>query len=121
MPAGVSPGRNDITPEENLKRLLLVLAVLAVPAIPAPARAQTGTPRQPASTSASASTSDDCARARQAGRTCSLVFDTAEEIDGKRIGNDLDAFTGRSPLSFTSLISVRESFRDRIIHTAEDL
>jgi hypothetical protein len=98
-----------------LKRLLLVLAALAVPAIPAPARAQTETPRQPASTSG------DCARARQAGRTCSLVFDTAEEIDGKRIGNDLDTFTGRSPLSFTSLISVRESFRDRIIHAAEDL
>jgi hypothetical protein len=100
-----------------MKRLLLLLAVLAVPAVPTPAHAQTETPRQPASTLASG----DCARARQAGRTCSLVFDTAEEIDGKRIGNDLDTFTGRSPLSFTSLISVRESFRDRIIHAAEDL
>lgn len=100
-----------------MKRFLSPLALLALFAAPAPARAQAETPRLPSS----ASTSDDCARARQAGRTCSLVFDTAEEIDGKRIGNDFETFTGRSPLSFTSLISVRESFRDRIIHAAEDL
>lgn len=101
-----------MTPEDPMKRFLFVLAVLAVPAS---ASAQTETPRQPAAAS------DDCAKARQSGRTCSLVFDTPEEIGGKRIGSDFESITGRSPLSFTSLISVRESFRDRIIHTAEDL
>lgn len=95
-----------------MRRILLVLAVLATPAL---ASAQTETPRP------RASASDDCARARQAGRTCSLVFDTAEEIDGKRIGSDFESVTGRSSLSFTNLIKVRESFRDRIIHAAEDL
>ena len=95
-----------------MRRILIVLAVLATPAW---ASAQTETPRQ------GTAASDDCAKARQAGRTCSLVFDTAEEIDGKRIGSDHDSIMGRSALSFTSLIKVRESFRDRIIHAAEDL
>ena len=95
-----------------MKRILIVLAIVAIPAL---ASAQTETPRQ------RASTSDDCAKARQAGRACSLVFDTPEEIGGKRIGSDFDSVMGRSSLSFTSLIKVRESFRDRIIHAAEDL
>jgi hypothetical protein len=95
-----------------MKRFLFVLAIIAMPAL---ASAQTETPRQ------RPSASDDCAKARQAGRTCSLVFDTPEEIGGKRVASDFESFTGRSPLSFTSLISVRESFRDKIIHTAEDL
>jgi hypothetical protein len=95
-----------------MRRILIVLAVIAIPAW---ASAQTETHQQ------RTSTSDDCAKARQAGRACSLVFDTPEEIGGKRIGSDFDSFMGRSPLSFTSLIKVRESFRDRIIHAAEDL
>jgi hypothetical protein len=95
-----------------MKRFLFLLAVIAVPA---PASAQAETPRQ------RASASDDCAKARQAGRACSLVFDTPEEIGGKRIASDFESITGRSELSFTSLIKVRESFRDRIIGTAEDL
>ncbi|HWN69603.1 MAG TPA: hypothetical protein VNM90_18305 [Haliangium sp.] len=95
-----------------MKRILIVLAIVAIPAL---ASAQTETHRQ------GASTSDDCARARQAGRACSLVFDTPEEIGGKRVGADFESVTGRSSLSFTSLIKVRESFRDRIIHAAEDL
>jgi hypothetical protein len=95
-----------------MKRFLFVLAVIAVPA---PASAQAETPRQ------RAPASDDCARARQAGRACSLVFDTPEEIGGKRISSDFESIAGRSELSFTNLIKVRESFRDRIIGTAEDL
>lgn len=93
-----------------MKRILIVLAVLALPAW---ANAQTETQRP--------ARSDDCAKARQAGRACNLVFDTPEEIGGKRIASDFESITGRSALSFTSLIKVRESFRDRIILTAENL
>jgi hypothetical protein len=95
-----------------MRRILIVLAIAATPVL---ANAQPAPPRPPPSTT------DDCAKARQAGRSCNIVFDTAEEIGGKRITSDFESLTGRSPLSFTSLISVRESFRDRIIHTAEDL
>jgi hypothetical protein len=93
-----------------MRRIVIALALLA---IPAQAGAQSGAPRQ--------QPSDDCARAKRAGRPCKIVFDTAEEIDGKRLTSGVETITGRSSLTFSSLITIRESFRDQIIYSAENL
>ena len=93
-----------------MRRIVIALALLA---IPAQASAQPEAPRQ--------QPSDDCARAKRAGKPCKIVFDTAEEIDGKRLTGGVETITGRSSLTFSSLISIRESFRDQIIYSAENL
>lgn len=95
-----------------MKHVLVALFIVSVPAL---AHAQ---PRAPARL---APAHADCARAKQAGRACKIVFDTAEAIDGNRPAAGHDMLTGRSTLTFTSLITVRESFREQIIHAAEDL
>lgn len=95
-----------------MRRIAIALALLA---IPAQAVAQPRAPRQ------QTSASDDCARAKRAGKPCKIVFDTAEEIDGKRLTGGGDTITGRSSLTFSSLITIRESFREQIIYSAEDL
>jgi hypothetical protein len=95
-----------------MRRIVIALALLV---IPAQASAQPEAPRQ------QPPVSDDCARAKRAGKPCKIVFDTAEEIDGKRLTSGVDTITGRSSLTFSSLISIRESFRDQIIYSAEDL
>ena len=95
-----------------MRRFAIALALLA---IPAQAAAQPHAPRP------QLSASDDCAKAKQAGRPCKIVFDTAEEIDGNRLTPGGDTITGRSSLTFSSLITIRESFREQIIYSAEDL
>lgn len=95
-----------------MKHLLVALIIGAVPAL---AHAQPRAPARPGAVH------NDCARAKQAGRACKIVFDTADTVDGSRPSAGHDMLTGRSPLRFTTLISVRESFREQIIHSAEDL
>lgn len=95
-----------------MRRIAIALALLV---IPAQAFAQSPALRP------QASVSDDCARAKQAGKPCKIVFDTAEEIDGKRLTPGGDTVTGRSNLTFSSLIKIRDSFREQIIYSAEDL
>lgn len=66
------------------------------------------------------SSDGDCAKARTAGRVCSLVFD-GDTVDGTRVGGDGDNITVASNVDFGNLIRLRTSFRDMIVHAAEDL
>lgn len=95
-----------------MRRIALALALLAVPAQAV---------AQPRASRPQTSASDDCAKAKQAGRPCKIVFDTGEEIDGKRLSAGGDTITGRTNLAFSSLIKIRDSFREQIIYSAEDL
>lgn len=71
--------------------------------------------------SSSLSRSDsDCNKARKAGRVCKLVFDD-HVVDGDRPDSQGEQVTARASIEFSSLISVRSSFRDLIIKSAESL
>jgi hypothetical protein len=63
---------------------------------------------------------DDCAKARKAGKTCELTL-TAEDVGGATPGPDDIALRIRSFGQATSLIHVRRDFLVEIVRSAEDL
>ncbi|WP_428264394.1 hypothetical protein [Haliangium sp.] len=97
-----------------MKQLLLACA-LTLGIAPGAALAQSS------GTSLATTGDSDCAKAKQAGRACQITFQTGDEIGGTRATAGQDQIVGRSTLSFTNLIRVRESFRHEIIKSAEDL
>jgi hypothetical protein len=63
---------------------------------------------------------DDCAKARKAGRACTLIFDGGDQVEGNRPTASGEQVSGREPLPWTNLIKMRTSFRDRIVRSAEN-
>lgn len=63
---------------------------------------------------------DDCARARKAGKTC--VLDIGEEtIEGQVANGTGEGFTGLDWGTATSLIRLRRDFITEILRSAEDI
>jgi hypothetical protein len=63
---------------------------------------------------------DDCARARKAGKTC--VLDIGEEqVEGQVAGGNGERFTGIEWGRANSLIRLRRDFITEILRSAEDI
>ena len=96
-------------------RSILVLCLLA-----GPARADNPAPK-PAPVPAKAGlATDDCARARAAGKTCILNIGE-EEITTDRIKHDDITVGGLVFNKLDSLLPIRRDFIKEIVRTAEDL
>ena len=89
-------------------RSLLVLVMLTAPALAEPRK------------SAEAMHTDDCAKARKAGKTCVLTIENEQVQGGTPSGTGVSVGvieTGKQP----SLIRIRHEFITEIIRSAEDL
>jgi hypothetical protein len=101
-------------------RILLAALLLALAA--APAVADPAAKPVPAATSTDPKTmvTDDCARARKAGKTCVLDM-KGEEVGGATPTAGGSAISTRLFDAMASLIHIRRDFIPEIIKTAEDL
>jgi hypothetical protein len=63
---------------------------------------------------------DDCARAREAGKTCELTL-SAEDVGGRTLGPDDIALRILRFGQAGSLIRIRHDFIAEIVKSAEDL
>lgn len=93
-------------------RLLLAAILLSLAAAPAAA--------DPRPTDAGKLVTDDCAKARRAGKQCVLTIESHEVEGGKPGGQGMVVTIPKSPVT-TSLISIRRDFIQEIVKTAEDL
>jgi hypothetical protein len=64
--------------------------------------------------------SQDCARARKAGKTCVLSFEK-EDITGGVATGEGEGIDVRAITTFSSLIRIRTDFIAEIIRAAEDI
>jgi hypothetical protein len=93
-------------------RSFLLIVLLAVPA--------TALADPTPTADVSKMSSDDCARARKAGKTCVLTIED-ETIEGQGAGGDGTTIT---PITFgdmASLIRIRRDFIPEILKSAEDI
>jgi hypothetical protein len=93
-------------------RSFLLIALLGVPttalADPTP------------TTDVSKMASDDCARARKAGRTCVLTIED-ETIEGQGAGGEGTTITPITFGNMASLVRIRRDFIPEILRSAEDI
>ncbi len=59
--------------------------------------------------------------AQPAERKTEVIFDQDDVIDGDRTGPMVDQLLARRPPAFESLIRVRESFKDKVLHSVHEL
>lgn len=93
---------------------LLSLAAIAAPAVADPA------PRTPAPDVGSMHT-DDCARARKAGKTCVLDMGKGETVDGQGQVPGGSSVMTIETTKHPSMLPIRRDFIVEILKTAEDL
>lgn len=92
----------------------MILATLLLGALALPATAQ------PATTDVTTMATDDCARARKAGKTCVLSIDD-ETIEGTVATGNGSTIIGLDTGRLTSLIRLRRDFIPEILRSAEDI
>jgi len=102
-----------------MQKVRIALVALCLPF--ATTSALAGSPSTKTTTTQSAKRGEsDCARARKAGRACSLIFDN-DTVDGgvpTALGSSIAVYKAHTR---TSLIRIRRSFRDKIIRAGETL
>ena len=101
-----------------MKKLLLA-ALLLAPSLASAQNTKTTKPA-PAPTVSSTTSTDDCARARKAGKTC--VLDIGEEnIEGNGVTPSGVGVNVRQFAVLNSLIHIRKDFIPEIVKAAEDI
>jgi hypothetical protein len=65
--------------------------------------------------------SQDCERARKAGKACVLTFGVGEDIEGGVATGEGEGIDVRDITTFSSLIRIRSEFIAEIIRAAEDI
>ena len=101
-----------------MKKLLLA-ALLLAPSLASAQNTKTEKPT-PAPAISTPMQTDDCARARKAGRTCELVIEE-ETIEGNGVVPSGIAFNARQFAVLNSLIHIRKDFIPEIVKAAEDI
>ena len=102
-----------------MKKLLLA-ALLLAPSLASAQNTKTPAKPAPAPTVTSSTSTDDCARARKAGKTCELTIEE-EQVEGTNVTPGGVGINVRQFASLNSLIHIRKDFVAEIVKAAEDI